>query len=68
MRLVNSWEASWQTACDTDPVSSFRTGRKLAAEVGCKPEVDSETEGLPREISAGCDKLSGRCAGEKAVI
>ncbi len=32
MRLVSSWPASWQTPCDADPVSSFRTGRKLAAE------------------------------------
>ena len=60
MRLVITSEASWQTACDADPVISFSTGRKLAAEEGWGPELTTDSEGPFKENLGSLDEDSGR--------
>lgn len=50
MRLVSSWPASWRTPCDADPVSSFRTGKKLAAEYWVLEAARGLTNGDKREL------------------
>lgn len=60
MRLVITSEASWQTACDADPVSSFSTGRKLTAEKGWEPELTIDAEGLFKEDFGSLDEDFGQ--------
>ena len=67
MRLVITSEASWQTACDEDPVSSFSTGRKLAAEEGWEPELTTEAEEMFKEDLASLDEDSGQWTVGRAV-
>lgn len=67
MRLVITAEASWQTACDADPVSSFNTGRKLDAEEGWEPVLSAVAEMLLRADPETLDEDSGQGTVETAV-